>query len=970
MDRARTDAAIFDLLTDNVCGRISAQDVRDAFFTAFRKAHTFSVAQYGAIGDGKPHKVGEWLTGAPLDRHYATLESVRTDYPHVQSALDDANYAAFQAALNAAAAAGGGSVFVPAGTYLFSQSTYNGADNQGTPNSGKRPYLVGANNIALVGEGPGSILQKADDGQASAPFESADGYLLAFYRCKHVLIQGLTIHGRANDATTVVGRVGARGINVPGHLTHAVKGQGFDHGIAFESCQYVSVTCCRFMRFFGGCIAVRTQMSGTGFDQPGAPNDARDSMGVATRTDYRSRASIISNNFFHRVENFTTTAGGTDLLLVTNNIFTENILSGIKLNTSLRDVGRYIIANNIFAGGRDDIIVAHSVGNLHIHDNQFYDCRGRSQNDPLAYNHGVWTSWISKVITVITSNEPTDIFYLFPWERRNVTVERNGFVRCGVPIYIANDSYPVRKDYLITSFNNFSVPPNQGQRLSRAGSFDLNGGLVGSHNAPTVNPTTGKKYARLPVPSPVDLFLWGEERGKTFTVEGYRDGDTALATESLPGLAGSVRQPATLTTSNAFRYVAEIRCSAATSGTVSASPTLMPLFVHRNLIIQDNRDFEPFPDEYPRLIISGGDFSGVIVRRNYFDRRVDASDAISLGVVAHQGVSNPFSPQAYEPEIFDISDNVDLNCVYAPGAQDIDGICQSQVGRGPLAVNGAFYHPLVGAALLPVRPGCKIAIASDANDSARTFTIVGLDLEGFEQTETIGGPDRSAKESASYYTAIKSISVDARTAGRIQVGIQRVDNRSAMVRIQSRFERAPSPASADALQISDRKLDTLILRNNFCYARTDRFGGSVFSVATNIYNGTENRSAIARPQRLSSAGDVLIDGSLSSGGAASIFDPTRGYGRPAQRVTITSSGDLSSLTFTVYGVLETTNASGSEAIAGPNNGTSTTHHKFRSVSRVSVSAAAATSFEVGVAEEQERCFDTIVTDAPLGPAIA
>jgi hypothetical protein len=59
MDRARTDAAIFDLLTDNVGGRISAQNVRDAFFTAFRKAHTFSVAQYGAIGDGKPHKVGE-----------------------------------------------------------------------------------------------------------------------------------------------------------------------------------------------------------------------------------------------------------------------------------------------------------------------------------------------------------------------------------------------------------------------------------------------------------------------------------------------------------------------------------------------------------------------------------------------------------------------------------------------------------------------------------------------------------------------------------------------------------------------------------------------------------------------------------------------------------------------------------------------------------------------------------------------
>lgn len=95
---------------------------------------------------------------------------------------------------------------------------------------------------------------------------------------------------------------------------------------------------------------------------------------------------------------------------------------------------------------------------------------------------------------------------------------------------------------------------------------------------------------------------------------------------------------------------------------------------------------------------------------------------------------------------------------------------------------------------------------------------------------------------------------------------------------------------------------------------------------------------IALAQTAAGAGDLTLNGSLVAGGVAQL---------DAQRkVGISSTGNLSAVTFTVYG----TNQAGvsiSEALAGPNNSTVSTTLDFYTVTRVAVSAAVATNVTVG-----------------------
>lgn len=71
-----------------------------------------------------------------------------------------------------------------------------------------------------------------------------------------------------------------------------------------------------------------------------------------------------------------------------------------------------------------------------------------------------------------------------------------------------------------------------------------------------------------------------------------------------------------------------------------------------------------------------------------------------------------------------------------------------------------------------------------------------------------------------------------------------------------------------------------------------------------------------------------------------------------RNVGIYSSGNLSSLTFTVYGE-DTTGAISSEPITGPNNSTVTTVRRFRSVTQVAVSGTVGTNVEVGYTQDRD-----------------
>jgi hypothetical protein len=103
-------------------------------------------------------------------------------------------------------------------------------------------------------------------------------------------------------------------------------------------------------------------------------------------------------------------------------------------------------------------------------------------------------------------------------------------------------------------------------------------------------------------------------------------------------------------------------------------------------------------------------------------------------------------------------------------AADADGVCQSQTpaagGSQDLTINGAQASGGVAS----FDAGRLITIASASDDSARTFTITGTDVNGDAQTEVIAGPATTVT-GTKYFKTVTTVNVDDDTAGAITVGM-------------------------------------------------------------------------------------------------------------------------------------------------------------------------------------------------------
>ena len=104
---------------------------------------------------------------------------------------------------------------------------------------------------------------------------------------------------------------------------------------------------------------------------------------------------------------------------------------------------------------------------------------------------------------------------------------------------------------------------------------------------------------------------------------------------------------------------------------------------------------------------------------------------------------------------------------------------------------------------------------------------------------------------------------------------------------------------------------------------------------------TADADGITASQALAGAGNLTIGGALASGGVATLA--SYGVERP---VVITSGGNDSGITFTIYGL----NASGSavqQTVTGANAGAATSTMYFYQVTRIAASGAVATTVTAG-----------------------
>lgn len=112
-----------------------------------------NIREFGAIGDGRLHYVGEWIAA----KRFSSLAALRAKYPFVTDlgwSVDEAAFAAAKQALPAT----GGTIFFPAGHYL----------------AAKYPWRIWQDNVRLQGEGAEQTIldvgPSVEEGLVLAPY--------------------------------------------------------------------------------------------------------------------------------------------------------------------------------------------------------------------------------------------------------------------------------------------------------------------------------------------------------------------------------------------------------------------------------------------------------------------------------------------------------------------------------------------------------------------------------------------------------------------------------------------------------------------------------------------------------------------------------------------------------------------------------------------------------------------------------
>jgi|TARA_R110002167_G_scaffold365714_1_gene591114 hypothetical protein len=102
-------------------------------------------------------------------------------------------------------------------------------------------------------------------------------------------------------------------------------------------------------------------------------------------------------------------------------------------------------------------------------------------------------------------------------------------------------------------------------------------------------------------------------------------------------------------------------------------------------------------------------------------------------------------------------------------ALDADGISvAAAVGNNAALVIGGA---LASGGAVALSHGRVVTILSAGNDSSKSFTVVGTDVNGDSQTESITGANAGTATGAAYFLTIASITAVGNPAGNVSAGV-------------------------------------------------------------------------------------------------------------------------------------------------------------------------------------------------------
>ena len=107
------------------------------------------------------------------------------------------------------------------------------------------------------------------------------------------------------------------------------------------------------------------------------------------------------------------------------------------------------------------------------------------------------------------------------------------------------------------------------------------------------------------------------------------------------------------------------------------------------------------------------------------------------------------------------------NLSYNEQETDMDGLLTSKtVTSGTLTLDGTkIYSKELNA---------YVSIACEKDESGRTFTVTGYDLDGLYQTETITGGNATTVVGSKVFSRIRNITINGNSAGKVTIGTEAV----------------------------------------------------------------------------------------------------------------------------------------------------------------------------------------------------
>ena len=141
--------------------------------------------------------------------------------------------------------------------------------------------------------------------------------------------------------------------------------------------------------------------------------------------------------------------------------------------------------------------------------------------------------------------------------------------------------------------------------------------------------------------------------------------------------------------------------------------------------------------------------------------------------------------------------NFGSNISYNEQSTDMDGLLTSQtVTTGSISLDGQkIYSKELNS---------KISIVCEKNESGRTFTVAGYDLDGLYQTETITGGNVTTVTGSKVFRKVTNISVDANSTGNVTIGTEAVSSSLKITNNDNVFNTTNIPVGSSAYYLANK----------------------------------------------------------------------------------------------------------------------------------------------------------------------